>query len=81
MVERTLQVEGEVICVIVKRCYGFTKVLSRLTPSQTDTPQLSTLARLDKNSTPPPQTKRAQVREHAPKIVFCKSKNFKWLLG
>ena len=38
MVEGKLQIEGEVIHVIVKRCYDFSKLLRHLTPSQNEDP-------------------------------------------
>ena len=36
MVEGKLQIEGEVIHVIVKRCYNFSKLLRHLTPSHNE---------------------------------------------
>jgi error-prone DNA polymerase len=52
MVEGKLQVEGEVIHVIVQRCYDLSKLLRTLTPKQTDPPVL-TLAYPDEKSVPP----------------------------
>ncbi len=40
MVEGQLQIEGEVIHVIVKRCYNFSKLLRNLTSSQNKEPQV-----------------------------------------
>ena len=52
MVEGTLQIEGEVIHVIVKRCYNFSKLLRHLTPSQNESASILTLSRADEKSFP-----------------------------
>jgi error-prone DNA polymerase len=77
MVEGKLQVEGEVIHVIVKRCYNISKLLRHLTPSQNEDPPLLTLARPDEKSIPPPQNKRSQVRQVAQEKVFHEGRNFR----
>jgi error-prone DNA polymerase len=77
MVEGHLQVQGEVIHVIVKRCYDFSKLLRKLTPSNKETPQVLTLARPDETSIPPGLNKRSQVRENAQEKVFPEARNFK----
>ncbi|MES2774386.1 MAG: error-prone DNA polymerase [Bacteroidota bacterium] len=77
MVEGTLQVEGEVIHVIVKRCYDISKLLRQLTASQTDDLELLTLARADERSTPSSPDKRSQPREKAQEMVLPQARNFK----
>jgi error-prone DNA polymerase len=53
MVEGKLQIEGEVIHVIVKRCWDLSKLLRGLVPAQEDEPSLLTLSRADERSIPP----------------------------
>lgn len=78
MVEGTLQIEGEVIHVIVKRCYNFSSLLRILTPSGNESVPLLTLARPDEKSIPPTQNKRLQVLERAAKEkIFPGGRNFK----
>jgi error-prone DNA polymerase len=67
MVEGKLQVEGEVIHVIVKRCYNLSKMLRALTAVQDDQLHLLTPAREDETSIP----------AHAQKDVFYKGRNFR----
>jgi error-prone DNA polymerase len=47
MVEGKLQIEGEVIHVIVKRCYNFSRLLRHLTPAHDEQLPLLTLSRAD----------------------------------
>lgn len=47
MVEGTLQVEGEVVHVIVKRCHNLTGLISRLTEVEIKDPPVQTLSRAD----------------------------------
>ena len=77
MVEGKLQVEGEVVHVIVKRCFNISKMLRHLNASQTEDPEVLTLARPDEKSIPPGQNKRSQVREQPNEIVFPQARNFK----
>jgi error-prone DNA polymerase len=77
MVEGKLQIEGEVIHVIVKQCYDFSKLLRKLTPSSNDTPQVLTLAYPDEKSLPAGLNKRSQVRENAQEKVFPEARNFR----
>ncbi|UYQ95981.1 hypothetical protein MKQ68_13835 [Chitinophaga horti] len=78
MVEGKLQREGEVIHVVVKRCYDLSKLLRLLNSSQKD-PNVLTLARADEKPLPdfPSQDKRTQVRESAQEIVFPQARNFR----
>jgi error-prone DNA polymerase len=77
MVEGKLQIEGEVIHVIVKHCYDFSKLLRKLTPTNNETPQVLTLARPDEKSLPPGLNKRSQVRENAQEKLFPEARNFR----
>jgi len=77
MVEGRLQVEGEVIHVIVKGCYNFSKLLRHLTPSQHDTPPVLTLARPDQKLIPPPQHQRKLLKKTEQKNIFPGGRNFK----
>ncbi|HMJ48181.1 MAG TPA: OB-fold nucleic acid binding domain-containing protein, partial [Ferruginibacter sp.] len=76
MVEGKLQIEGEVIHVIVQRCYNFSRLLRQLTPSQEDPPVL-TLAYPDEKSVPPGLDKRSQPKESSQKRIFPGGRNFK----
>jgi len=77
MVEGKLQVEGEVIHVIVRACYDFSKLLRHLTPSRRENLPVLTLARPDEKSIPPPQNERTQIRENAQEKIFPEARNFK----
>ena len=77
MVEGKLQVEGEVIHVIVKRCYDFTKLLHKLSASEEDLPVL-TLARGDETSIPAhAQEKKPSAHESVQGDIFYKGRNFR----
>lgn len=71
MVEGTLQIEGEVIHVVVKRCFNMNGLLRKLTANQDDLPAL-TLSRGDETSAPPAEQKRGSARRE----VFYKGRNF-----
>src|SRR4029079_18336092 len=77
MVEGKLQIEQEVIHVIVKRCYDFSKLLRALTPANNENLPLLTLAYPDEKSIPPAQNKSAQVRENAHENTFPQARNFR----
>ena len=77
MVEGKLQIEGDVIHVIVKQCYNFSKLLRQLTASNTHNLPILTLAYPDEKSIPAPQNKRSQVRENAQEKIFPEARNFK----
>ena len=63
MVEGKLQVEGEVIHVIVKRCFDLTKLLRHLTAVNDENLPVLTLARGDETSIPAhAQIKKTQDR-------------------
>jgi error-prone DNA polymerase len=67
MVEGKLQVEGEVIHVIVQRCFDLTKLLRHLTDVVDDELPILTLARGDETSIP----------AHAQEDIFHKGRNFR----
>jgi error-prone DNA polymerase len=78
MAEGKVQIEGEVIHVIVKRCYDFSKLLRHLTPSNVEEPQVLTLARPDETSIPAhAQNKRSQVRLTGQEKIFPDARNFR----
>jgi error-prone DNA polymerase len=77
MVEGKLQREGEVVHVIVRSCYDFSRLLRQLTPSGNENLPVLTLARPDEKSIPPAQNKRTQVREHTQEKVFPEARNFR----
>jgi DNA polymerase III, alpha subunit len=77
MVEGKLQIEGQVIHVIVKRCYNFSSLLRILTPTNNENLPLLTLAYPDEKSIPPGLNKRSQVREVAQEKVFPEARNFR----
>ncbi len=77
MAEGKLQVEGEVIHVIVRSCYDFSKLLRNLTPSKKENLPVLTLALPDEKSIPPGQNKKTQVRENAQEKIFPEARNFK----
>jgi len=77
MVEGKLQVEGEVIHVIVSRCYDISKLLRNLTALNNENHPVLTPARTDEKSIPPGQHKKTQVRENVQEKVFPEARNFK----
>jgi error-prone DNA polymerase len=77
MVEGKLQIEGEVIHVIVQKCHDLSKLLRRLTATQTETPNVQTLAFPDETSIPAGMNKRSQVRERINEDVIPEARNFK----
>ncbi len=78
MVEGTLQVEGEVVHVIVKRCHDFSKLLRKLTTTRDENPPVMTLARPDETSIPVhAQNKRSQVRTAGEENIFHPGRNFR----
>ncbi len=74
MVEGKLQIEGEVIHVVVKRCFNLTKLLKELTPTESE--DLPVLATPDDRPSFPNVVKPAQQKNLAPKDVFYKGRNF-----
>lgn len=78
MVEGKMQRQGEVIHVIVSRCYNFSKLLRQLTPSDTDQLPLLTLSRADERSTPADEAKKIlPVNDKGEEAHFHGGRNFK----
>jgi len=77
MVEGKLQIEGEVIHVVVKRCYDFSKMLRQLSAPQDKDPQVLTLAFSDEKFIPAGKKKRTQVRENTQEKIFPGGRNFR----
>ncbi|MGF1923755.1 MAG: OB-fold nucleic acid binding domain-containing protein, partial [Bacteroidia bacterium] len=78
MVEGKLQREGEVVHVIVQKCFDFTKLLKGLTATQNEDLPILTLSRADEKTAPyPSENKRSQVREHVPNEIFSGGRNFR----
>ena len=77
MVEGRLQREGQVVHVIVSRCFDLSKLLQGLVTQERDDLPLLTLSRSDEKNAPyPAVNKRTQVREAAPDAMFPKGRNF-----
>jgi error-prone DNA polymerase len=78
MVEGKLQIEGQVIHVIIRRCFNLSKLLHGLTPVGNDDQPVMTLSRSDETSKPYPNgSNKGQVQESKLKEVFHKGRNFK----
>ena len=78
LVEGEVQKEASVIHVIVRTCFDFSKLLRKLTPTATATPQVLTLAFPDETSIPAAQNKRSQVRERTgEEEVIPAARNFR----
>ncbi len=81
MVEGKLQREGQVIHVIVHRCYNLSSLLKQLTSSKKEELPLLTLARADEKSTPVPSypgfNKKANAESKTQIEIFHKGRNFK----
>ena len=77
MVEGKLQVEGEVIHVIVSRCYDFSKLLRQLTSSDKEDVPVLTLSLADDKSLPQGLSNGSQVREKDNEKIFPGGRNFK----
>ncbi len=74
MVEGKVQKEGEVIHVVVKRCFNLSALLRGLTVTQSEDPPVLTLSRADERSEALPSNK-GQVEEQ--KDVFYGGRNFR----
>ncbi|MCX2574149.1 error-prone DNA polymerase [Pedobacter sandarakinus] len=78
MVEGKVQKEGEVVNVIVSKCFDFTKLLKGLTAKDDEKLPILTLSRSDERSPPyPSENKRSQVRQPSPQEIFDGGRNFK----
>ena len=78
MVEGRLQIEGEVVHVIVKRCFDLSKLLRGLSADDNEDFPVLTLSRADeKSEMVPGGNKRVEGVRAAGKEVFYKGRNFK----
>lgn len=77
MAEGKLQIEGEVIHVIVQRCYNFSPLLKTLTASNKEDLPVLTLAYADETSVPAGLDKRSKPVGDTQKKVFPGGRNFK----
>jgi error-prone DNA polymerase len=76
MADGRVQIEGEVIHVIVKRCFNLTKLLRGLTPGGDENLPVLTLSRADER-TAQKGSNKGQLQEAKQKEVFHKGRNFK----
>lgn len=78
MVEGKLQREGEVVHIIVKRCFDLTKLLRTLSKTDQDDFPILTPSRSDEKTAPyPSENKRTQVRQTKQEIAIPPARNFK----
>jgi len=79
MVEGKLQREGQVIHVIVRRCFDLSTLLRTLTTSKaTESLPVLTLSRADEKNPFPAENKRTQIRKNVQEEeIFPKARNFK----
>lgn len=76
MVEGKLQREGEVIHVVVQRCYNFSRLLRKLTEPHEENLSLTPLSRADEKTSPFPPKKKLQEDVVQGKI-FPEGRNFR----
>lgn len=78
MVEGKVQIEGEVIHVIVKKCHDLSPLLKGMLSNALE-PNVTTLSRADENDgyLPTRQNKRAQIRQAVQPEIFPAGRNFK----
>ena len=77
MVEGRLQVEGEVIHVIVQKCFDLTILLRQLTAIQDENPPVLTLARGDETSIPAHAQVKKPLHDNSDEDVYYKGRNFR----
>ncbi len=78
MVDGKLQREGEVVHVIVKRCYDLSKLLRGLTVADKEDLPVLTLSRADEKTNPfPAENKRITLHEISQKDVYPAARDFK----
>ncbi len=77
MVEGKLQIEGEVIHVIVQRCFNFSALLKTLTATNKEELPVLTLAYPDEKSLPPGLDKKSQSLKDGHKKIYPEGRNFK----
>jgi error-prone DNA polymerase len=73
-----MQREGEVVHIIVKRCFNLSKMLRGLNMAENDNQPVLTLSRADETSTPYPVEPRViPSYQVIRKDIFPKGRNFK----
>lgn len=78
MAEGKLQIEGDVIHVIVQRCYNFSRLLRGLTDSRQEDLPLLTLSHSDERSAPSNPDMRFKKKKQVPQEkLFPEARNFK----
>ncbi len=77
MVEGQLQREGEVVHVIVRRCYNYSKLLRQLTASRNGDPALTPLFRSDETTELISLKKNAREKEIVEGKIFPDGRNFR----
>jgi error-prone DNA polymerase len=77
MVEGKLQREGEVIHVIVSRCYNFSGLLQKLTALNEDILTMKPLSRSDETTSPFLPKKKPQESEVVQGKIFGEGRNFR----
>lgn len=77
MVEGQLQIEGEVIHVIVRKCYNFSRLLQKLAPFKSDETEIvGTLARSDETTSKGPDTRDRSHKQTVQINIFPEGRNF-----
>jgi error-prone DNA polymerase len=76
MVEGKLQREGEVIHVIVSRCFDISKLLQQLVPVNTNDLSLGNRSRSDETTSPGPDT-RDKTQASFKTNIFPEGRNFR----
>jgi len=77
MVEGKLQIEGEVIHVVAKRCFNLNTLLRGLTVANEDNLPLLTLACADETTAPSGGSNKGEQQAAKQKEVFYKGRNFR----
>ncbi len=78
MVEGTLQCEGEVIHVIVKRCFNFSKLLRQSIAFSEEDLSLAPMSRADERTAPvPPKKDKTKTHEVIQGKIFPEGRNFR----
>lgn len=77
MVEGKLQREGQVVHIIVQRCFDLSKLLHGLTSNNEENLPLLTLSRSDERNPYPAQNKRTQIRISPEENAIPQARNFK----
>jgi error-prone DNA polymerase len=77
MVEGEVQKEGEVIHIIARRCFNYSKLLQHLNSVKSDHLNLKPMSRSDETSTPYSSPKSKQENEIIQGKIFPDGRNFK----